>query len=77
MVPVLIYPSPADGTKYVVLNSGLTFREGHDSTNSNQTPKLPDWAALDITVPADANAAGKVVEAGFFDEEWKVKGKGK
>src|SRR5678816_728974 len=43
-VPVLIYPSPADSTKYVVLNSGLTFREGHDSTNSNQNPKLPDWA---------------------------------
>lgn len=76
-VPVLIYPSPANSTKYVVLNSGLTFREGHDSTNSNQNPKLPDWAALDITVPADANAAGKVVEAGFFDEEWKVRGKGK
>ena len=74
-VPVLIYPSPANSTKYVVLNSGLTFREGHDSTNSNQTPKLPDWAALDITVVADANGAGKVVEAGFFDEEWKAKGK--
>ena len=74
-VPVLIYPSPANGDKYVVLNSGLTFREGHDSTNSNQTPKLPDWAAIDITVPANANAAGKVVEAGFFDEEWKIKGK--
>jgi predicted esterase len=76
-VPVLIYPSPIDSTKYVVLNSGLTFREGHDSTNSNQTPKLPDWAALDITVPADANSAGKVLDAGFFDEEWKVKEKGK
>ncbi len=74
-VPVLIYPSPDDGTKYIVLNSGLTFREGHDSTNSNQTPKLPDWAAIDITVPADAIAPGKVVEAGFFDEEWRVKGK--
>lgn len=74
-VPVLIYPSPADGTKYVVLNSGLTFREGHDSTNSNQNPKLPDWAVLDITVPADAIAAGKVAAAGFFDEEWKAKGK--
>ncbi len=74
-VPVLIYPNPDDGTKYVVLNSGLTFREGHDSTNSNQTPKLPDWAAIDITVPADANAAGKVVAAGLFDEEWQAKGK--
>lgn len=75
-VPVLIYPSPVDSSKYVVLNSGLTFREGHDGTNSNQTPKLPDWAALDITVPPDANAAGKVLDAGFFDEEWNVKEKG-
>ncbi|MBC7855771.1 MAG: dienelactone hydrolase family protein [Pirellulaceae bacterium] len=74
-VPVLIHPSPDDGTKYVVLNSGLTFREGHDGTNSNQTPKLPDWAAIDIAVPADANLPGRVVEAGFFDEEWRVKGK--
>jgi len=72
---VLIYPSPVDSTKYVVLNSGLTFREGHDSTNSNQNPKLPDWAAIDITVPADATAPGKIVAAGFFDEEWNVKGK--
>ena len=75
MAPVLIYPSPLDSTKYVVLNSGLTFREGHDSTNSNQNPKLPDWAALDITVPADALSPGKVLNAGFFDEEWKVKAK--
>jgi hypothetical protein len=75
-VPVLIYPNPlAESTrrKYVVLNSGLTFREGHDRTNSLQNPKLPDWAMIDITQAPDANAPGKVVNAGFFDERWQLK----
>jgi predicted esterase len=72
-VPLLIYPSPFDPERYVVLNSGPTFREAHDRTNSLQNPKLPDWAVLDITTPPSASAAGKIVAAEFFDEEWKVK----
>ncbi len=76
--PVMIFPNPLEnnsGTpgKYIVLNSGLTFREAHDRTNSLQNPKLPDWAIIDFTQPPDANAPGKVVNAGFFDEEWKLK----
>jgi hypothetical protein len=55
----------------VVLNSGPTFREGHDRTNSLQNPKLPDWAVVDLATPPDAQTPGKVVDAGFFDEEWK------
>lgn len=57
----------------VLLNSGLTFREAHDRTNSLQNPKLPDWAILDITQPPNAESAGKVVAADFFDENWQVK----
>jgi pimeloyl-ACP methyl ester carboxylesterase len=57
----------------IVLNSGLTFREAHDKTNSLQNPKLPDWAILDITQPPNAESAGKVVAADFFDESWQVK----
>jgi hypothetical protein len=57
----------------VVINSGLTFREAHDRTNSLQNPKLPDWAILDITQPPNDETAGRVVEADFFDEHWKVK----
>jgi hypothetical protein len=77
-VPLLIYPNPLPNKsglqqKYIVLNSGLTFREAHDRTNSLQNPKLPDWAMIDITQPPDASAPGKVVNAGFFDEEWKLK----
>lgn len=71
VVPVLIYPNPDFPYKYLVLNSGLTFREGHDHTNSQQNPKLPDWAMIDITEPPSELYPGKVVAAGFFDEEWK------
>lgn len=56
----------------IVLNSGLTFREAHDKTNSLQNPKLPHWAILDITQPPNAESAGKVVAADFFDEHWQV-----
>lgn len=74
-VPVMIYPNPLDSgfpKKYIVLNSGLTFREAHDRTNSLQNPKLPDWAIIDITQPPDGSTPGKVVNAGFFDEEWNL-----
>lgn len=55
----------------IVLNTGLTFREAHDRTNSLQNPKLPDWAILDITQAPDGEHAGKVVAADFFDERWQ------
>ena len=71
VVPVLIYPNPMDPSKYVVLNSGLTFREAHDKTNSQQNPKLPDWAFVDVTQPPTDELPGKVLAAGFFDEEWQ------
>ena len=60
------------GSRYVIINSGLTFREAHDRTNALQNPKLPDWAILDITQPPSTETAGKVVAADFFDEHWQV-----
>jgi len=74
-VPLLTYPCLKSAGYEVVINSGLTFREAHDRTNSLQNPKLPDWAILDITQPPNAEAAGKVVAADFFDERWQVKKK--
>lgn len=71
VVPMLIYPNPQNPTKYVVINSGLTFRESHDRTNSLQNPKLGDWAFVDVTEPPTDEAPGKVLAAGFFDEEWQ------
>jgi hypothetical protein len=73
--PVLIYPNPANPKKYVVLNSGITFREAHDRTNSLQNPKLPDWAVVDLTQSPNASAPGKIADAGFFDEHWQLKAK--
>jgi len=69
-VPVCVYPLVQAGreTSYIVLNSGLTFREGHDRTNSLQNPKLPDWAIIDITQQPDAFSPGRIHDAGFFDE---------
>ncbi|GIW95202.1 MAG: hypothetical protein KatS3mg110_3243 [Pirellulaceae bacterium] len=72
-VPVFIYPNPDAPNRYVVINSGLTFREEHDRTNAQQTPKLPDWAILDISEAPDGARAGRVVAADFFDERWQLK----
>ena len=71
-VPVLCYPNPLNPSRYVILNSGLTFREVHDRTNSLQNPKLPDWAILDIVQAPSAESAGKVIAADFFDSHWQV-----
>ena len=71
-VPVLIYPNPLNPLKYVVLNSGFTFREYDTLSNARQVPKLPDYAVLDISTPPTSRAAGKVVRAGFFDEKWEL-----
>jgi hypothetical protein len=74
--PVLIYPNPLNPKKYVVLNSGFTFREYDYLNNARQVPKLPDYSVIDVTVPPSSRWPGKVVAAGFFDEEWKVRESG-
>jgi predicted esterase len=71
-VPVMVRPNPMEPRGTVILNSGLTFREAHDKTNSLQNPKLPDWAVLEVTGAPDAERAGRVVGAGFFGEGWGV-----
>jgi predicted esterase len=73
-VPALTYPCPGSAGFEVVINSGLTFREAHDRTNSLQNPKLPDWVVFDVSAgPPDAESAGKVVAADFFDDRWQVR----
>jgi hypothetical protein len=71
--PILIFPNPLNPQRYVVINSGVTYREKALLNNSDQTPKLPDWAVVNLKTPPDAQWPGLVVDAGFFDEEWKVK----
>lgn len=67
-----VQPNPLGALRYIVLNSGPTFREAHDRTNSLQNPKLGDWAIVDVTVDPTGEAPGRVVEHGFFDERWKL-----
>mgnify|MGYP003424527640 CR=1 FL=1 len=69
--PIFIYPNPANPQRYVVLNSGFTFRMGAKTSNSLQTPKLPDWALIDLRTPPTDKWPGQVVDAGFFDERWQ------
>jgi len=65
-VPVCIFPNPLNSARYVVLNSGFTFAEAGAGSNAQQTPKLPDYAVLNIE-------SGETVLADFFDERWALK----
>ena len=76
-VPVLIAPNPRSPKKYVVLNSGFTFREYDYLNNARQVPKLPDWAILDVNQPTTSRVPAGIVDAGFFSERWQYDGAGK
>ncbi len=70
--PVLIFPNPLNPKHYIVLNSGFTFREDAYHSNAFQTPKLPDYAVIDVDAPATEHSPGGIVTAGFFDELWTL-----
>ncbi len=71
-VPVLIYPNPLNPKRYIVLNSGFTFREYDYLNNARQVPKLPDWTIVEINEPASSRTPGGIASAGFFDEQWRL-----
>lgn len=71
-IPQAIYPNSENPDRYVVLNSGLTFRPAHDRTNSLQNPHLPDWAVISLDEAPSAERPGRVVQAGFFDDRWQL-----
>jgi pimeloyl-ACP methyl ester carboxylesterase len=64
--PIFIFPNPLNPRRYVVVNSGFTFAAAGNASNAQQTPKLPDWAVVEIE-------SGAVVLADFFNEEWGLK----
>jgi dienelactone hydrolase len=70
--PVFIFPNPLNPKRYVVINSGFTYREYDYLNNARQVPKLPDWAVVDITTPPSSRYPGKIVDAGFFGERWEL-----
>jgi pimeloyl-ACP methyl ester carboxylesterase len=72
-VPILIAPNPSNPKRYIVLNSGFTFREYDYLNNARQTPKLPDYAVVNVDVAPSSRSPGEIVEAGFFDEQWRLK----
>ncbi|MCE9533284.1 MAG: PHB depolymerase family esterase [Planctomycetes bacterium] len=76
-VPVLIQPNKLAPGRYVVLNSGHTFREKElNLLNYLLFPRLGDWAVLKVggKVPNNPSEAleEEVLRAGFFDEQWRV-----
>ena len=72
--PVFVFPNPLNPRRYVVINSGFTFHD--QANNAMQTPKLPDWAVVDITKPGNNYRYLPLFVAaqGFFDESWKLHG---
>jgi hypothetical protein len=70
---VAIYPNPLNPSRYIVLNSSFTFRDYAYLNNARQVPMLPDWAVVDLTTPPNAIWPGKIADADFFDERWRVK----
>jgi dienelactone hydrolase len=74
-VPVLIYPSPLNAGRYVVLNSGHTFHAADfQGTNALLYPRLGDYAVLKPNPTKNDKLANEVVDAGLFDDAWRVDG---
>ena len=65
-VPVLIYPNPLNPARYIVINSGHTFREADlKGTNALLYPRLGDYAIVSAS-------DGSAQSAGLFDEQWRL-----
>jgi hypothetical protein len=74
-VPVLIFPSPLNSSRYVVLNTGHTFPSAdYTKTNAWLFPRLGDYAVLRLTGGEDSHQA-EVATAGLFDDNWQFKKK--
>jgi hypothetical protein len=68
------FPNPRNPERYVVVNSGMTFREFSNVSNSRQIAMLPDWAIMKVSDEFnDEIFAGEIVAKGFFSEQWTVK----
>lgn len=68
----MCFPNPQNPKKYLVVNSGMTFREFSNVSNSRQIAMLPDWAVMKVDQEEDGIFAGDVVADGFFDEAWEL-----
>lgn len=76
-LPALIAPSPfsAQKKRYIVLNSGHTFRDAElNKFNYLLFPRWGDWALLQIHDSPNQPAAETVLQAGYFNESWQFPG---
>jgi len=72
-VPVLIYPSPLNTDRYVILNSGHTFHAAElQGTNAQLYPRLGDFALLSLDSQQKDPLAARVAVSGLFDEYWRL-----
>ncbi|NNE00204.1 MAG: prolyl oligopeptidase family serine peptidase, partial [Pirellulaceae bacterium] len=70
---VFCFPNPKNPARYLVVNSGMTFREFSNVSNSRQIAMLPDWAVLKVDDDQDRSIfAGEIAAEGFFDESWQL-----
>ena len=75
-MPALIVPNPLSGgaDHYLVINSGHTFR-GADLGAFNYLlfPRWGDWAVVEVDPPEPAQEPppDRVLDAGFFNEQWR------
>jgi hypothetical protein len=86
-IPALVYPDPLNPSRYVVLNTGLTFPEGQYNSDYS-LPMLGDLAVLKVTqgplvtMPAPGGggpgaappipAPGEIAYATLFDGDWQL-----
>jgi dienelactone hydrolase len=75
-LPALIYASPLNQNKYVVINSGHTFHT-YDFTHTNALlyPRLGDYAVLKTTPTEQDPLTMEVAVLGLFDDSWKIPAK--
>jgi hypothetical protein len=65
--PALIYPNPANPSKYVVLNTGLTITD----REYNGDYGMPQWGDYAIVKANPGSDVPDLVRAGLFNEAWQ------
>jgi pimeloyl-ACP methyl ester carboxylesterase len=69
----MVYPNPLQPRRYVVLNSGHSFRRTEmAATNATLFPRFGDFAVIHLRQAIGRPVEGEVLTAGYFDEEWKL-----
>ncbi|MDA8744671.1 prolyl oligopeptidase family serine peptidase [Rubripirellula amarantea] len=71
-VAAFCYPNPENPERYVVANSGMTFRDFSNVSNSRQIAMLGDWAIFDADSTENGIFAGDILAEGLFDETWNI-----